>query len=83
VPLLLTLMTAAELLAGGLSLAGTLVLAWRGDASLALAGTALSGISLLMLFFGQRVAKDYPGAAVIAAYFLVAVFALYLFHVPV
>jgi hypothetical protein len=82
VSLLLTAMTAAELLAGALSLAGTVMLAWRGDASLAIAGTAASGVSLLMLFFGQRVAKDYPGAAVIATYFLVAVLALYLFHVP-
>lgn len=82
VPLMLVVVTVTELLAGALSLGGLVVLAVRGDPSLAAAGTAASALGLLMLFFGQRVAKDYPGAAVIATYFVVAIVALFLFHVP-
>ncbi len=36
----------------------------------------LSGATLLMLFTGQRLAKDYPGAATLATYFLLAIFGL-------
>jgi hypothetical protein len=32
-----------------------------------------------MLFFGQRLAKDYAGAAVLASYFLLVLFGLYLY----
>jgi putative oxidoreductase len=41
-------------------------------------GLGLSGLALVMLFFGQRVAKDYPGAAVLASYFGVALIGLWL-----
>ena len=46
---------------------------------LAIAGVELALLSLLCLFFGQRLAKDYPGAAVLAAYFAVAILGLVLF----
>jgi hypothetical protein len=82
VALMLTIVTITELAAGAISLVGAVLLAMRGSETLALAGTALSAVSLLMLFFGQRVAKDYPGAAVIASYFVVALVALFLFHAP-
>lgn len=39
---------------------------------------ALCAVTFLMLFFGQRVAKDYPGAASLAPYFILNIFALYL-----
>jgi hypothetical protein len=35
-------------------------------------------LNLVLLFAGQRIAKDYPGAATLAAYFIVAVFGLWL-----
>jgi diacylglycerol kinase len=35
-------------------------------------------MSILALFFGQRVAKDYAGAAVLVPYFLLTLVALYL-----
>ena len=81
VSLMLTIVTASELLAGSLSAVGLFVLALGGKQSLAVAGLALSAVSLLMLFFGQRVAKDYPGSAVLASYFTLAIVALFLFHV--
>jgi hypothetical protein len=44
----------------------------------AIGGLALSVASLIMLFAGQRIAKDYPGAATLATYFGVALVALFL-----
>jgi hypothetical protein len=32
-----------------------------------------SAVSLLMLFFGQRMAKDYAGAAALVPYFIVII----------
>ena len=37
-----------------------------------------SGISLLMVLFGQRLSKAYADAAVIAPYFLVTCLAVYM-----
>lgn len=37
------------------------------------AGLCLSALTLLFLLFGQRMAKDYAGAASIPGYFLVAI----------
>jgi diacylglycerol kinase len=39
----------------------------------------MSGFALLCLLAGQRLAKDYAGAAVVAAYFAVAVIGVALF----
>jgi hypothetical protein len=37
----------------------------------------LSAISILVLFTGQRLAKDYAGAAVLVNYFLLTMFAIW------
>jgi hypothetical protein len=50
----------------------------KHDSTLAFYGAALAAISLVALFFGQRMAKDYPGAATLVPYFLLALSALYL-----
>ena len=47
-------------------------------AVLSVLGAAISCLALLMLLFGQRIAKDYDGARTIAIYFVPAVFLLYL-----
>jgi hypothetical protein len=78
-PLLLTTITLIELAAGVLSGLGVLeLIVWR-TTRLALAGALAAGLALLSLFFGQRVAKDYAGAAGLVPYFLVAVVAIVLF----
>ena len=41
-------------------------------------GSVLSCISLLALFFGQRIAKDYAGAASLVSYFILSVIGLIL-----
>ncbi len=75
-PLLLTL-TLLELSAGALSAAGLVPLVLSGSPRLAMWGAALSGLSLVSLLFGQRIAKDYAGAAGLVPYFLVSLVALF------
>jgi diacylglycerol kinase len=78
VPLMLSVITLLELAAGGLSAVGcVLVLVLRGS-TLAFYGAVIAAISLTALFFGQRVAKDYPGAAILVPYFLLTLVAIYL-----
>lgn len=77
VPLLLATLTLAELVTGVLSGYGA-VRGFPGDRSWPSVAMVAACATLTMLFFGQRVAKDYPGAATIATYFGVALFGLYL-----
>lgn len=78
VPLLLTIITALELGAGALSAAGVVQIVALDAATLAFWGAVLSGVSIVCLFFGQRVAKDYAGAAGLVPYFLTALAAIWL-----
>jgi hypothetical protein len=69
--------TVIELAAGALSAMGVPWLLFTGSASIAALGAVVSMAALLMLFFGQRMAKDYEGAAVLVPYFLVVCGALW------
>jgi hypothetical protein len=68
-PMLATI-TLLEVAAGALSAVGLVMLLVSGETRIALYGVALAGIALLSLFFGQRLAKDYPGAGALVPYFL-------------
>lgn len=72
VPMLLTILTAFELACGLLSLAA--IPAHFIPAISKMGAWAMSAVllTLLMLFAGQRLAKDYAGAASLAGYFAVA-----------
>ena len=76
VPLLLSIITIIELSAGALSGIGCGLILLRHEATIAFYGAILSGLALLALFFGQRMAKDYPGAASLVPYFLVVIAAI-------
>ena len=78
VPLLLSILTIVELTAGILCVIGVVQILISDDLAFAQYGIQLSTVALLMLFFGQRLSKDYAGAAVIATYFAVALLSLYL-----
>ncbi|MGD9762465.1 MAG: DoxX family protein [Candidatus Binatia bacterium] len=77
VRLLFWALTALEAVAGMLCGLGILFgsFAHRG-LNIASVGIAIAGLALLALITGQRFAKDYPGAAVVAAYFAVALLGL-------
>ncbi len=78
VPLLLLAITILETAAGLLSVIGCVLLIFRQDSTIALYGAILSALAILALFFGQRMAKDYAGAAVLVPYFLLTLVAIYL-----
>jgi uncharacterized membrane protein YphA (DoxX/SURF4 family) len=82
VPTLLGILLMLEILSGILCAIGTSQLLLTGEKGLAFAGAILSCITLLMLLFGQRMAKDYDGAKTIAVYFIPAIFLVYLLQLP-
>lgn len=77
-PLLATI-TVFEVCTGLACLLGAAVLLLFHQPVVAVVGVILSGLTMLQLFAGQRIAKDYDGAAQIAPYFLVMLAALALF----
>ena len=78
VPLMVTIITIMEIAAGALSAVGCLLILFRRDSTLAFFGAVLSAVSIVALFFGQRMAKEYAGAATLVPYFLLALAAIYL-----
>ncbi len=70
-PLFLSLLTLLELAAGLLSAIGLAELLAGTGWGVARYGLWLACLTLLCLFAGQRLAKDYAGAASLAAYFAV------------
>src|SRR5712675_2784861 len=77
VPALLTVITILELAAGILSALGCVLLLLLRDSTVAFCGAVISAAAIIALFFGQRIAKDYAGAAVLVPYFLLALLAIY------
>jgi len=82
IPALLIAITILELAAGALSAVGCVFLIFSRDSTVAFYGAIVSAAAITGLFFGQRMAKDYPGAAVLIPYFLLALVAIYLLAQP-
>ena len=78
VPVLLAAITILEIAGGALSAIGCIILIVSRETTLAFYGAVISAVALIALFFGQRMAKDYAGAAVLVPYFLLALAAIYL-----
>ena len=78
VPAMVTAITIVEIAAGALSAIGCVVIILSRDSTLAFYGAVISAIAIIALFFGQRMAKDYAGAAVLVPYFLLSLAAIYL-----
>ena len=78
VPPMFWAVTVLESIAGVLSGLGALQLLLAGGTALVLWGLVFVMLSLLCLFFGQRLAQDYAGAHVLATYFAVALLGLIL-----
>ena len=79
---MLGVITLVEVAAGVLSAVGVPVLIFSGNRTVAALGVLLSIVALVMLFFGQRMAKDYGGAAALVPYFIVACGGLALMGIP-
>src|ERR1700726_4875146 len=78
VPLMVTAITILEIAAGALNAIGCALMVFSRDSTVAFYGAIVSAISIIALFFGQRMAKDYAGAAVLVPYFLLTLIAIYL-----
>jgi hypothetical protein len=76
-PMLATI-TVMELATGFLSAAGIIYFVVTGSLSIAFVASVAGALSLTALFFGQRVAKDYAGAAVLVPYFILMILMMYL-----
>ena len=78
VGMMLPVLTAMEVATGILSVVGLVYFLVTGAVSLIFYASILAAASLTALFFGQRVAQDYPGAAVLVPYFLLILVLMYL-----
>ncbi|MCS5525332.1 MAG: DoxX family protein [Candidatus Poseidoniia archaeon] len=76
----LTTITVTELLAGALSATGVVWLLLGWGAVPGMVGALFAGISSCILMAGQRLAKDYVGAAALVPYFLIAIIGLYIYQ---
>ena len=78
VVVLLTALTILEIAAGVMSAIGCVLLIVSRETVIAFYGAVISAVAIVALFFGQRMAKEYAGAAVLVPYFLLALVAIYL-----
>jgi len=78
VPLLLTTITVMELAAGVLSAVGIVYFLFTSSTVLLFAASVIAALAITALFFGQRIAKDYPGAAILVPYFILIGILMYL-----
>jgi uncharacterized membrane protein YphA (DoxX/SURF4 family) len=69
---MLVVITVIEVSAGVLCAVGVLELLVLGVPRIAFWGTAVAAVAFTSLFFGQRLSKDYTGAAILVPYFLLA-----------
>ena len=77
VPLALANILVLELISGILCVVGCIELLMNNGRTFGRYGAIFSCITLLMLLFGQRLAKDYDGARTIVIYFIPAILAVY------
>ncbi len=70
VPMMLGTITLMEIVTGLAAATGIVYFLVTGSLIVVFAAGVLGAASLTALFFGQRIAKDYPGAAVLVPYFL-------------
>lgn len=78
VPLMVGIIMILEIITGFLAIAGIFSLLTSGETDFALYTCTLAAITLIMLLFGQRVAKDYAGAFTLTGYFIITIFGVYL-----
>ncbi len=78
VPILLSILTLAEVSSGILCGLGIFGVFFVDLSNMKTVGPIVCSITLCMLFLGQRMAKDYAGAASLVPYFLVSIFGIYI-----
>ena len=79
--LMMLMITVLEVAAGLCCAVGVVMLLMTGEAQIGLIGAQLSALSIVALFFGQRIAQDYVGAATLTTYFIISIMTIYLLGV--
>jgi uncharacterized membrane protein YphA (DoxX/SURF4 family) len=77
VPLALFAILILELITGVFTLVGCVELLVNGGRNFGFYGAVFSSITLILMLFGQRLAKDYDGARTIAIYFVPSILAVF------
>lgn len=78
VPLMVAIILVIEVITGLMAIISLYHILAGIDSNMALYTCVLSCITLLMLLFGQRIAKDYAGAFTLTGYFIVCMFGVYI-----
>ena len=78
VPAMLATITVMEVATGFLAAAGIVYFLVAGSLTVIFVAAAIGAASVTALFFGQRIAKDYAGAAVLVPYFLLLLVLMFL-----
>ena len=78
VGIMMPIITVLEVAAGSFSTLGIVQMLSSGSTQMGLIGGQLSALSILSLFFGQRIANDYEGAVNLVAYFIVSLICVFL-----
>lgn len=78
VPMMLAAITLMELTTGLVAAAGIVSFFLTASLKVIFYSGVLGAASITSLFFGQRIAKDYAGAAVLVPYFLLTLAVMYL-----
>jgi hypothetical protein len=78
VPMMLATITVMELLTGVLAAVGIIYVLATGSTTVIFCAAVVGATAITALFFGQRVAKDYAGAAVLVPYFILLLITIYL-----
>jgi hypothetical protein len=74
---LLLIISILEIFAGVFCFVGSFMIIINQTIYLAVLGVVLSSLSLISLFIGQRIAKDYAGAGSLVNYFILCLLMLY------
>lgn len=74
---LFVIITLFEIAAGLLSAAGAFMMLAGQSIEIAQAGAWTACLTMLMLVFGQRITRDFTGAASLVPYFIVSLLSLY------
>lgn len=78
VGLMMPLITLLEVSAGLCCAVGIVFIFLGEGIQIAMIGAQLATLSVLALFFGQRIAQDYEGAATLTTYFIICIMTIFL-----
>ncbi len=80
VPLMVGTIMILEIITGILAILGIIWILLYNSYDLANYSCILASLTLIMLLFGQRIAKDYAGAFTLTGYFIVSIFGVFLLN---